>query len=57
MQCKITSSLTFCEHFSTSCCISPTIFKKPAISGKIVGFLKFVDKIQQLVWKRSQKNN
>ena len=34
-----------------------TISKKTIISGKIVGFLKFVGEIQQLVRKRSQKNN
>ena len=47
----------FCERFHASCCILPTIFKKPTISGKIVGFLKIVSKIQQLVQKRSQKIN
>ena len=31
--------------------------KKPKTSGDIVGFLKFVGEIQQLIWKRSQKNN
>ena len=31
--------------------------KKPIISSKIVGLLKFVGEIQQLVWERSQKNN
>ena len=34
-----------------------TIFKKPTISGKNVGFLKIVAEIQQLAWKRSQKIN
>ena len=34
-----------------------TIFKKPTISGKNVGFLKIVGEIQQLAWKRSQKIN
>ena len=33
----------------------PTIFKKPTISEKIVGFLKIVGEMQQLVRKRSQK--
>ena len=33
----------------------PTIFKEPTISGKIVGFLKILGEIQQLVWKRPQK--
>ena len=33
------------------------IFKNPTISGKVVSFLKFVGKIQQVVWKSSQKNN
>ena len=31
--------------------------KKPTISGKIVGLLKFVGEIQQLLRKHSQKNN
>ena len=40
----------------TSCCILPTIFKKPTILGKIVGFVKIVGKIlQQLVQKRLQE--
>ena len=30
----------FCEHFCTSCCISPTNFKKSIISGKIVKIWK-----------------
>ena len=38
-----------CERFR---CIPLTIFKKPTISDKIVSFLKFVGKKQQLVWKR-----
>ena len=46
----------FCERFRTSCCISPTKFKKPTISGNIVGFLKLVGEMQQLVRKHSQKN-
>ena len=49
--------LILCERFRISCCISPTIFKKLTISAKIDGFLKFVGKIQHLVWKRSLKNN
>ena len=36
---------------------SPTNLKKQTILSGIVGFLKFVSKIQQLIWKRSQKNN
>ena len=32
-----------------------TIFKKPTILTEIVGFLKIVGEIQQLLWKRSQK--
>ena len=32
-------------------------FQKPTILPEIVGFLKFVGEIQQLVRKRSQKNN
>ena len=47
----------FCKCFQTSYCIWPTNFKKPTISRKIVSFLKFVYEIQQLVWKRSQKND
>ena len=47
----------FCEGFRTSYCSSSTNFKKPKISGKIVGFLKFVGEKQELVWKRSQKSN
>ena len=31
------------------------IKKNTTISSKIVGFLKFLVKMQQLVWKRSQK--
>ena len=49
--------LILCERFRISCCISPTIFKKLTISGKINGFLKFVGKIQHLVRKRSLENN
>ena len=49
--------IIFCERFSTSCCILLKNFQKPTILGKIVGFLKFVGEMQQLVWKRSQKNN
>ena len=49
-------AINFCERFCTRCCIWPTIVKKPTISGKIVGFLKFVREIQQLVQKRSKKN-
>ena len=33
------------------------ISKKPTISGTIVGFLKFVGKMQDLVRKRLQKSN
>ena len=33
------------------------VSKNQKNSGKIVSFLKFVGKIQQLVQKRSQKNN
>ena len=40
-----------------SATISLTNFKKPTILRENVGFLKFVGKIQQLVWKRSQKNS
>ena len=36
---------------------SPTNLKKQTILSGIVGFLKFVSKIQQLICKRSQKNN
>ena len=35
----------------------PIIPAHQAISGKIVGFSKFIGKIQQLARKRSQKNN
>ena len=35
----------------------PAILKKPTISGKIDGFLKIADEIQQLVWIRSQNIN
>ena len=45
-----------CECFLTSCCISPTNFKKPTISANIVGFLKFISEIQQLLRKRLRKN-
>ena len=42
----------------TSCCTSPTIFKKPTILGKIVGFLKIDSELlQQLVQKYLQKKN
>ena len=37
---KITSYLIFCKRFCISCCISPKIFKKPTILGKIVGFFE-----------------
>ena len=47
--------IIFCESFHTSCCISPTIFKKPINLAEIVGFSKIVGEIQQLVQKRSQK--
>ena len=57
MYCKITSKFFFCELFRTSCCISPKKFQKPTILPEIVKFLKFVSEIQQLVQKRSQKNN
>ena len=33
------------------------IKKKPNNFAEIVGFVKIVGEIQQLVWKRSQKNN
>ena len=36
----------FSERFRTNCCISPTIFKKPAILAEIVGFLKIISEIQ-----------
>ena len=49
--------LIFCERFHTSCCISLTIFKKPALFPEIVDFMKIVGEIQQLVRKRSQKIN
>ena len=49
--------LFFCERFCTSCCISPTNLKKLTFSGKIVGLLKYVGEIQQLVRKHAQKNN
>ena len=45
------------ERFHTSCCISPTNFKKPTILPEIVGYYNIVSEIQQLVWKRSQKIN
>ena len=55
------SLLFFCEHFCTSCCISPTNFKKSTILPDIVSFSKIVCEIQQLVQqlvrKPSQKVN
>ena len=47
----------FCEHSCTINCNLKKIFKKSAISDKIVSFFKFVSKIHQLVRKCSQKNN
>ena len=38
-------------------CILATNLKKPTILPEIVGFLKFVGKIQQLPRKRPQKNH
>ena len=49
--------IVFFERFHTSCCILLTILKKPTISSQIVGFLKFLSKIQQLEQKHSRKNN
>ena len=45
------SELFFCERFRTSCCISPTNFKKPTVLPEIVGFLEIAGEIQQLVRK------
>ena len=45
------------KRFHTSFCIWSTIFKEPTIFAEIVGFLKIVGEIQQLVRKRSQKSN
>ena len=53
---KITIILTTFVN-KTNNVYSPTNLKKQTILSGIVGFLKFVSKIQQLIWKRSQKNN
>ena len=51
------SKLFFCKRFRTSWCISPTNFKKPTVLSEIVGFLKIVGGMQQLVRKCLQKIN
>ena len=45
------------ERFRTSCCILSTNFKKSTISGKIVGFLKFVGEIQLQEYLIYKSNN
>ena len=50
------------NYFSVNAFILAVVFrqqikKTPTVSGKTVGFLEFVGEIQQLVRKRSQKNN
>ena len=57
MKNKISKTLRMLDQDKINDFISRTIFKKPTISGKIVGFLKFVGELKQLVRKRSQKNN
>ena len=59
MKCnpKLIPNLFFCKRFHSSCCISLINFKKPTILAEIVGFLKFVGEIQQVVRKHSQSNN
>ena len=57
MKNKISQTLRMLDQDKINDFISRTIFKKPTISGKIVGFLKFVGELKQLVRKRSQKNN
>ena len=46
-----------CDYFSVNVSVLADKFQKSTISGKIVGFLKFVGQIQELVRKRSQKTN
>ena len=50
------------DYFSLNFSVLAIVFRRQIsksrqISGKIVGFLKFVDEIQELVRKRSQKSN
>ena len=50
------------DYFSVNVSVLAVVFrrrisKKPKILREIVGFLKFVREIQQLVQKRLQKNN
>ena len=44
------------DYFSVNVSLLAILFCRE-ISGKIVGFLKFVGEIQELVQKRSQKSN
>ena len=46
-----------CKRFRSICRICRQIKKNPTILPKIDGFLKVVGGIQQLIRKRSQKNN
>ena len=53
MKNKISETPRMLDQDKITDFISPTIFKKPTISGKIVGFSKFVGQLKQLVRKRS----